>query len=207
MLFTPLRVSQDRSLLIRDGSSSLVQRDSVKILGISLDHHLSWHDQIDTICKRLSTKNFAMLQLRDHLDYNTLKTFYYAAINSILSYGLLMWGNYTDIARVLRSQKRIIRTMFRLQYKKSYRQIFGAQSILTVINLYILQCACNVFKNQHSYFTFGDRYQTRNSSNIYIPSARLTQIQDDPKITSLKIYNHLPLDLRSANSDCIFGRN
>lgn len=198
MLFTPVRVTQDRSLLIKDNNTSLQQQKNTTFLGITIDHHLSWGDHIDTLCAKLSSKNYAILQLRDFVDIGTLKMFYYATVQSILAYGVLAWGNSSHIGRVLISQKRIIRNMFRLQFRQSCRDTFKSQGILTVVNLYILQCACFVFKHRDKLPKYSDinHYITRNSEMLYVPSFRLSQIQDGPEITSLRIYNHLPANVK-----------
>ena len=112
IVFTPLRVVQDRSLLIRDKSRSIAQIECVSFLGIMVDQHLSWSSQIDNVCSKLSSKNYVIVQLRDLVDVHTLKTFYYASVQSILSYGIIAWGNSSSIQRILLLQKRVIRSMF-----------------------------------------------------------------------------------------------
>ena len=206
VVFTPIRVAQDRSLLVKDKSSNLEQKECVNFLGIKIDQHLSWHEQIESVCSKLSSKNFVILQLRDIVDLATLKTFYYASIQSVLTYGLHAWGNSAHIDRVLISQKRIIRSMFRLSFRASCRETFALHKILTVINLYLLQCSCYVFKHQNNFTRCGDinRYRTRNTNDLYVPGARLTQVQEGPEILSIKIFLHLPTRLKEITVLHIF---
>lgn len=209
IVFTPVRAIQDRSLLLRGGSSgTLIQQDSAKFLGVVIDRHLSWAPQVESVCSRLSRSNYAILQLRDYVDAYTLKSFYYASVHSTLSYALLAWGNSSSIERVLISQKRIIRTMFRLSYRETCRDTFKKEKILTIISIYILQCACQVQKNLSNHMRSGDLnyYNTRNADKLCIPFTRLSQVQDGPEITSLKIFNHLPYGIRGAKTFPIFKR-
>ena len=201
MVFTPVGVVQDRSLLVMNDSSSLHQLETTTFLGVVIDHHLSWKAHIDKLCARLSSRNYAVLRLRDFVDVGTLKMFYYAMVHSVLAYGVLAWGNSSNVGRVLLSQKRIVRSMFKLNFRQSCRDTFKSQKIPTVVNIYILQCACYVFKRRNDFKRFGDvnQYMTRNSEMLYIPGSRLTQVQDGPEITSLKIYNHLPDHLKCLN--------
>lgn len=209
IVFTPVRAVQDQSLLLREGSSStLIQQESAKFLGIVIDRHLSWDPQVESVCNRLSRSNYAILQLRDYVDAYTLKSFYYASVHSTLSYALLAWGNSSSIERVLISQKRIIRTMFRLSFRETCRDTFRKENILTIINIYILQCSCHVHKNLTSHMRSGDLnfYNTRNADKLYIPFTRLSQVQDGPEITSLKIFNHLPCKIKNAGTFPIFKK-
>lgn len=195
--FTPLGTRQDLSLLVRSGDKPNVtvkQSEAVKFLGIFLDKNLSWEVHTENLIKKLSTKNFALLQLRKICSSQTLKCYYYSCINSLLLYGILCWGNCTNIGRVLLCQKRIIRTMFCLKPQDSCRETFKKYGILTVHNMYILEAACYVHAHIDQYRTCCDvnNYLTRNASKLYVPSFNLAQVKRGPFITSIRIYNHLP---------------
>lgn len=181
---------------------SICQNDCVKFLGIQLDGHLSWQKHIESVLKNLASKNFAILQIRNSVDSVTLMTLYYGCVNSILSYGLLCWGNCPGVQKVFLMQKRIIRSMFNLGYTTSCKPYFRKHGILTVYCMYILQAVCYVWKNIDKLPKCSDinNYITRSSRKIYIPACRLTQVNKGPFITSCKMYNLLPKKLKDASS-------
>jgi hypothetical protein len=80
--------------------------DAVKLLGITIDSRLSWSHHIDEVCKRLSRVIFLLANLRKHVVYKYMKIAYFAFFESVLRYGLIVWGNGTGIEKVLILQKK-----------------------------------------------------------------------------------------------------
>lgn len=194
MLFSPTGIKPDISILVRNGAGSIQQNNVVKFLGIQMDNNLTWEPQIETLCKRLSIKNFAVIQLRTSVSFSSLKAYYYGCIHSILCYGILCWGNSSYVFKVFLAQKRIVRSMFRLPYNSSCRAHFQKHGIMTVYCIYILQCLCHVRKNIDTLKKCGEvnKYLTRNSKNLYVPFSKLTQVNKGPTVNSIRLYNSLP---------------
>ena len=64
-------------------------RGRLKTLGIYLDEHLNWKNQIAPVQGKL-TKNLGILyQLRNYLNLKMLRQLYYALINPYLNYGAM----------------------------------------------------------------------------------------------------------------------
>lgn len=202
LLYTPIGIKPDSSLLIRSGSNSLIQKNQVKFLGLQMDKHLSWEAHINDLSSRLATKNFMIRRLRDSVNINTLKTFYYGSINSILLYGIICWGNCSGINQIFIHQKRILRSMLKLPYNTPCRLYFKQEGILTIPCMYILESVCYVRKNIKDLKKCGDinKYTTRSASNLYVPAHRITQVEKGPFISSIKMYNHLPENIKNGGS-------
>lgn len=202
LLFSPIGVNPEISLLVRSEQQILKQNEHVKFLGIEMDKNCSWDYHIKSLTNKLASNNYAILQLRDIVNAETLKVFYYGHINSILSYGILCWGNCTGIEGVFILQKRIIRSMFRLTSLTSCRPYFEQHGILTVYSLYILQCVCYVRGNIDQIPRCSDinRYITRAANDLYVPPSRLVQVSKGPYTTSIKLYNHLPQRIKDIDS-------
>ena len=64
-------------------------------------------------------------------------------VYSTLNYGIC-WGNSTRVSEVLILQKIILRTMAFKSSKFSCRDLFKQLNLLTVTNIYILNCVCYV---------------------------------------------------------------
>lgn len=202
MLFTPITVKQDSSLLVRINNVSTAQTKSIKFLGIHLDNCMSWETHIENLSSRLATKNFSIIQLRGSVNISTLKVYYYGCIQSILSYGIMCWGNCSGINKIFIQQKRLLRNMLNVPYSTSCRELFKQQGILTIYSLYILQCVCYVKKNLPQFVKCGDinHYSTRSANKLYVPPHRLSQVAKGPFILSIRIYNSLPDNIKSINS-------
>ena len=67
--------------------------DSIKFLGLTLDNSLSWKRYIEAITHKLSASTFAMRVVQPLLSLDSLKLIYYSYFHSILSYGIIFWGN------------------------------------------------------------------------------------------------------------------
>lgn len=207
LMFSPIRTKLDFSLLVR-GNRNLQQKELTKFLGVHMDMHMSWEAHIENLTKRLASLNFALLQMRDTVDADTLKMFYYGCIHSVLQYCILCWGNSSGISKVFILQKRIVRSMFKLDYNTSCRDSFKQHGILTIYCIYILQSVCFVRKNIDNLLKCGEvnKYSTRSEKNIYVPPHRLEQTKRGPFISSIKMYNHLPQIIKDASSFMIFKK-
>ena len=71
----------------------LENKESAKYLGIIIDRHLSWNDQISDICQRLRPKIGIFECLRYFIPFNALINVYKAIIQSTIDYGLSIWGS------------------------------------------------------------------------------------------------------------------
>ena len=79
--------------------------EPVKLLGIYLDARLDWKPHTNYVCKRLSRVVFLLRNLADKINLEHLKQAYFAFFESILRYGLLLYGNGSGLKYVLKSCK------------------------------------------------------------------------------------------------------
>ena len=202
LLFKPIGTNIDYSILVKSENGSIKQQQEVKFLGLWMDSHLSWEVHVNHISKTLAGKNYLIKQLRSSVSTSTLKTFYFGTVQSILSYGLVCWGNCSSISKIFVLQKRIIRSMFNIPFLSSCRPIFKNNRILTLHCLYIYQCLCFVKKNINQFVKCKDvnNYRTRQANDIYVPPYRLSQVGNGPLIIARKIYNHLPNKFQALTS-------
>ncbi len=88
-----------------------------KFLGLLINNNLSWKTHIECIKTKLSSACYAMRSIKPYVATNTLKMIYYSYFHSIMTYGLLFWGNCTDSQKIFRLQKKIIRIMMGKNYR------------------------------------------------------------------------------------------
>lgn len=83
--------------------------------------------------------------------------------------------------------------------RHSCRQLFKDLKILTVVSIYILNCAVYIKTNINSFITTNDaqnRYALRKGDHLRVPPHRLTLTTNSSVTVPIKIYNHLPSNLK-----------
>lgn len=172
----------------------------VNLLGNFIDSRLSWHNQMDHICKKLSKAYYAILQLRYKMNEKALLQVYYALAYSALTYNILIWGG-VNLERVFIMQKKIIRLIFNLKYRESCRETFKKHNLLTVVSIYIYNCALYVKTNYSKFETnaVNHDYPTRNNNELRAQHHRTSLSETSPKYAGITIYNSLPVELKNIN--------
>jgi hypothetical protein len=84
---------------------------NTKFLGLTLDNTFSWKNHIDTIVSKLSSACFAIRAVKPFLSQESLRMVYFSYFHSIMTYGLVFWGNSYHSNTVFKLQMRIIRIM------------------------------------------------------------------------------------------------
>ena len=84
-------LSREPSLFI--GNAKLKRVKHKKILGVTVDEHLSWHDHISNIVKKVKSGLSALRQIRDFVLLDALKKVYFAVIQPHFDYCSLVWHN------------------------------------------------------------------------------------------------------------------
>jgi hypothetical protein len=79
---------------------------NIKTLGININDSLNWRGHIKCIIPKLSSACYIMRSIRSYMSLNVLKTIYYSYFNTIMSYGLIFWGNSPHSLKIFRMQKK-----------------------------------------------------------------------------------------------------
>lgn len=170
----------------------------VKCLGIYIDSRLSWEAHINNMAARLSRVIYLIRNLKSHISDNYIRSTYFAFFQSIMSYGILLWGNSSYVHTILLLQKKVIRIICGAQRLDHCRPLFIGLRCLTVINLYIYNVLLYV-KGNISNLALRESihsHETRNRKCIDIPFQRLTKTQKNYETLGLKMYNKLNQQLQ-----------
>lgn len=169
----------------------------VKLLGIYIDPKLNWHQHIDHLASNLNKVVYQIRQLINLTTLDTALTFYYSNFYSLITYGLIIWGNSSDSERIFKIQKRAVRVLASARVNEHCRPIFKNMKILTLPGIFIHKCIMHVKENsllpRNSNY---HEYNTRNKNNLSIPYHRLTRTQQPVNYTSVILYNKLPNQLK-----------
>lgn len=121
---------------------ALTRTDHVKYLGVVIDDGLRWDKQLDTLTTRTMRLIHIFKSLRESANFDTLKMVYYTLCQSIISYCISVWGGAikTNFLRVERAQRAILKVMTRKPYRYPTTQLYSDCKVLTVRQLFVLQC-------------------------------------------------------------------
>ena len=88
----------------------LYPSNSIKYLGVKIDENLNWKDHIHDIATKLNRANALLFKIRNYVNFNTLKSIYFAIFDSHINYANLIWGqNLNSAFRIVTLQKKAIR--------------------------------------------------------------------------------------------------
>jgi hypothetical protein len=89
------------------GSKKITMINSTKFLRLTLDNTLSWRPHIDAIAPKLSSAGFALRIIKPLLSLESLRMVYFSYFHSIMTYGIIFWGNshYSNV--ILGSRKEL----------------------------------------------------------------------------------------------------
>lgn len=112
-----------------------------KFLGIHIDRNCKWNIHIEKVCNKLNSFTYVLRRLKNTASIQTAITAYYGYVHSILSYGLLIWGNSSEINKAFIVQKKCLRAVCGMAPYESCRPLFSKLNILTLPCMYILETA------------------------------------------------------------------
>ena len=127
---------------------------------------------------------------------------YHSLFHSIMSYGIIFWGNSSHSSVIFKLQKRAIRTMMGCGYRESCRNLFVELKILPLASQYILSLLLFVVNNR-SYFIPNSAYHdsnTRHKNDFHLPQATLAMYQKGVYYSGVKVFNSLPRTLKDLSS-------
>jgi hypothetical protein len=137
------------------------------------------------------------------MSLDVLRSAYFSYAYSVISYGTIFWGisSYSD--EIFKNQKMIIRIIMNSCRNAFCRQLLKELRILLVHSQCTFSLLSFVIKNKNQ-FLFNSqvhKINTRQTSNLYLPSANLTVYQKGAYHSGIKIYNHLQSTIKDLSGD------
>lgn len=183
---------------------------AIKFLGVFFDPGLNFKFHINTISSKISRSLFMLRRCKNFLSEKALKTLYYSLVHCHLIYGIQVWScsPQSNLTNLFRKQKAAIRIISGNSYNSHTEPIFKSLGILTLPSL------CEFFTLQFMQrfvqgflpFSFNDTWVTRaafrgfdapmvlrNSEDLYIPFARLTQTSHLPYFSFPRLWVNFDL--------------
>ena len=125
---------------------------------------------------------------------------YYAFFHSVMSYGIIFWGNSWHSSIIFRLQKKVIRIMEGCGNRASCRSLFKKFHILPLKSQYMLSLLMFVVQNKTLFLTNTENYNSilDKKNNLNLPQANLTIYQKGAYYSEIKTFNNLPLEIKSV---------
>ena len=87
------------------------------------------------------------------MSIDVLRSTYFSYVHSVMSYGIIFWGNSSHSEEIFKIQKRIIRIIMNSSNNASCEQIFKDLNILPVQSQYIFSILLFVTKNKDQFLS------------------------------------------------------
>jgi predicted Zn-dependent protease len=110
---------------------------------------------------------------------------------------------YSLIFTVFKIQKRVIRIIMNSSKNASCRQLFKDLNILPIQSQYIFSILLFVTKNKDHFLSNSQvhKINTRQTSDLYVPTANFKIYQKCVYYSGIKIYSHLPKAIKDLSGD------
>jgi hypothetical protein len=103
-----IKYNLTNKLYIEYDNKLLLESNEVKFLGITLENIMCWKKHIHTITGKLNKACYIIRKSKLYLSYDALKMVYFTFFLSVMSYGLIFWGNSTHSKCFFKLQKRAV---------------------------------------------------------------------------------------------------
>ena len=130
-----------------------------------------------------------------------LKLIYYSYFHSLMTYGIIFWGNSTQSIHVFQLQKRVIRIITDSRPRDSCRQLFKQMGIPPLTSQYIFSLLLFVLNNRALFQMNSEIHniKTRYSFNFHRPHVHLTTYNNGAYYTGIKVFNCLPTCIKNLS--------
>jgi hypothetical protein len=105
----------DNALGINYMNKTVYNVPSVMYLVLLVDDTLSCDKHINQMASKLSSACYAVRALTPPLSKTVLKVLCFSYVHSIISYGIIFWGNSVNSIKIFRLQKKILSVMTKLK--------------------------------------------------------------------------------------------
>lgn len=187
-------------LSLNYNSERVDEVDTYNFLGITIDKHLNWKEQVDQVCNKLNRFVFALKRLKQTISLEAALTAYHGYVSSVLSYGLILWGNSVDISRAFKLQKKCIRVLCSAAFDDSCRPLFKKLNVLPLPCMYIRDVCTFVHLNPQYWSKRGDiierQTRTRYMNLLHQPHCHKDIYKRNVNNMCILLYNKLPDDIK-----------
>lgn len=180
---------------------AICEGHNVKYLGILIDRHLRWNLHCKEVVNKIRGHIPKFRILRDFLDIKSLKSVYFALVESILSYGILGWGGVYDqyLNGVHVVQKWVLRIIYSKNILFSTDKLYNELQVKDIRQLYFQKILLFLYKERDVLTSYSHCYNTRHHDGVIRPRPVKTIGQRNAYYLAPRIYAMVPKHLKTIN--------
>ena len=213
-----LQAEGDKVIQASLESKPIRRVDHTKSLGLIIDDRLSWNFQIDELCKRVSCAIGALKRLRPFVSEATAIQIYRALVLPYFDYCSAVWDGLCNrlADKVQKLQNRAARVILKAKYDTSSSILRNRLSWDTLAirrkkqkAVLMYKCLNGLVPNylQNLFTHRCTSYNLRNQEyKITLPKPRTDFLKRSFSYSGAKLWNDLPLSIRSSSSLAKFKR-
>ena len=221
MVFSPKHIDTT-NLNIVLSNTKLPVVPYCKFLGLWIDSGLNWKEHIRTLASRMHSRIGLLKRSKNLLDIHARKVLYFAQIHSILTYGLLIWGNMVSPTALQKIQQIQDKAVQLIDTRKPLMVVYREHNILNVGSLVKLENYKIWFKfhmqqlptRLHQMMTEDaslkdmgkmHAYNTRRKHELNLPKAS-GHYKNSFYVKGLREFSMLPVHIKDSNTVSQFVR-
>jgi len=124
------KANKENYMQILYSNKTITTAKSTKFLGLTLNTTLNWKHHISELIPRLNKACYAIRSIKPFMSPHVLRCTYFSYAHSIMSYGLIFWGNSTERNDIFKIQKQLIRIITNSNKNAPCRELFKSLNIL-----------------------------------------------------------------------------
>lgn len=188
------------------GATPLMSKTNTRFLGVIIDDSLKFDTHIRGLAKRVASGCYAVRLTSLEVGASLAKRVYHSLVESHLRYGIVFWGNTCNylLNSLFVLQKRALRYICGANSRDSCRPLFKSKQVLTLPSLFILETVCMIYKHKNTLPVPDHSYNTRQSRDLNLPIPSSALVRNSIIYESRKLFNHLPIHLKSRPTLKIF---
>jgi hypothetical protein len=126
-------------------------------------------------------------------------------IHSIISFGIIFWGNQPHSEKIFKLQKRVLRFITHSRMTDSCRELFKRLEILFLYSQYIFSLSIFIVKNTHLFTTNNQIHSvhTRFKTNLHPLIANWTKFQKGVYYSGITIFYNLPHKIKDLANETL----
>ena len=204
-----------------DADTPLSTVESATLLGLDLDCKLSFSNHIEKLCKNISSRIAVLRKIRGFVPLRQRIQYYNSVIRPIMSYGSVIWSNCDKelLNRVFKLQKRAARVILYADRLAPSVELFNKLSWIPFYEQCKIDKCSILYKRVNGYLPGYLNDHILINSNVHSRSTRYANVNAIcPKykreteggktftVSSIKLWNKLPIDIRKADSVTLFKK-
>jgi hypothetical protein len=201
MIFNNVRQKSNNDNMSVFNNGNVIQTvESTVFLGLVVDNHLNWKEQVNALQTKLNRACFALRILRHQLPLKFMKNIYLGYFESLIRYGILFWGGSQAKQKIFKIQKTAIRILFKRNRSHSCRYLFKILKVMTLHGMYIYELILYIRRFITDFNQGIHEHNTRSKNVLRTQQHKTALFEQDVTYRGIIFYNMLPLCIKSLNN-------